>query len=157
MDATSVVQIGEKKHQAQDCPARCGKECNFEAGVTPQRACISKSCSRFAPPHCPQKSGRGRYRAKPRRHRHRQVGCPSLSPHHTVHVYYAADMVPLSTFPISVNQACRSIPFTVIAVMPNRAIEIHDSVLAEASFSQSEAQLPFLIGVYTPERRCAAP
>ncbi len=36
MDATSVVQIGEKKHQAQDCPARCGKECNFEAGVTPQ-------------------------------------------------------------------------------------------------------------------------
>jgi hypothetical protein len=33
--------------------------------------------------------------------------------------------------------------FTVIAVMPNRAIEIHDSVLADVSFSQGEAQLHF--------------
>ena len=31
----------------------------------------------------------------------------------------------------------------MIAVMPNRAIEIHDSVLAAVSFSQGEAQLHF--------------
>jgi hypothetical protein len=31
----------------------------------------------------------------------------------------------------------------VIAAMPNRAIEIHDSVLAAVSFSQGEAQLHF--------------
>lgn len=31
----------------------------------------------------------------------------------------------------------------MIAVMPNRAIEIHDSVLAGVSFSQGEAQLHF--------------